>query len=131
MGIHYPVHKFLQTPTVEAVQLVVDVGLLRHVVVLAEFEDPNSVVGAAQQGAVEGGVSVCQLLQRVVRRDNEPLGADLHASALRLRDEGVAVSPDLQLLREEAERLRVRIVEDDDGLARVPVPPLADGLHVE
>ena len=53
----------------------------------------------------------------------------IFASALRLRDEGVAVSPDLQLLREAAKRLRVRIVEDDDGLARVPVPLLANGFH--
>lgn len=124
MGIHYSIHKLQEAPTVEAVELVVNVGLLRHVVVLAELEDANSVVGA-----VEGDVSVSQLLQRVVRRDDEPLGADLHASALRLRHEGVAVSPDLQLLRETAKRLRVRIVEDDDGLADVPVPLLADGFH--
>ena len=73
MRIHYPINKLQEAPTIEAVELVVNVGLLRHVVVLAELEDANSVVGAAQQG----DVSVSQLLQRVVRRDDEPLGADL------------------------------------------------------
>ena len=58
MGIHYSIHKLQEAPTIEAVELVVNVGLLRHVVVLAELEDANSVVGAAQQGTVEGGVSV-------------------------------------------------------------------------
>lgn len=47
MRIHYPIHKLQEAPTVEAVELVVNVGLLRHVVVLAELEDANSVVGAA------------------------------------------------------------------------------------
>lgn len=46
MRIHYPIHKLQEAPTVEAVQLVVNVGLLRHVVVLAELEDANSVVRA-------------------------------------------------------------------------------------
>ena len=47
MGIHYSIHKLQEAPTVEAVELVVDVSLLRHVVILAELEDANSVVGAA------------------------------------------------------------------------------------
>lgn len=46
MRIHYPIHKLQEAPTVEAVELVVNVGLLRHVVVLAELEDANSVVRA-------------------------------------------------------------------------------------
>ena len=46
MGIHYPINKLQEAPTVEAVELVVNVGLLRHVVVLAELEDANSVVRA-------------------------------------------------------------------------------------
>ena len=53
------------------------------------------------------------------------LGRPLH-----LRDEGVAVPPDLDQRLQVLPAARLRLVHDDQLLAPVPVPPLAVGLQV-
>jgi len=82
------------------------------------------------EAALDGGahllVLVEQLLDGVVGRDDQVLGANLQGAPLVLGDEGVPVAPDLEVV---AELLAVEVVQDDSLLPLVAVPPLI--LHLQ
>jgi len=80
----------------------------------------------ALDGCAHLGVLVEQLLDGVVAGDDDVLGPDLEGSTLVLGDEGVPVTPDLEVV---TQLLAVEVVEDDGLLALIAIPPFI--LHLE